>query len=87
MIVMKFGGTSVENARSMENVIRIVDHARERHPVVVVSAISGATNQLLQCARHALEGKLDDAVDLLNGLLERHVTIAENIIDDRPAYQ
>jgi aspartate kinase len=87
MIVMKFGGTSVENARSMENVIKIISHARERHPVVVLSAISGATNQLLQCAQYALEGKLDEAVQILNGLLERHVTIAENIIDDRPSYQ
>jgi aspartate kinase len=87
MIVMKFGGTSVENARSMESVIQVVARQRERQPLVVVSAISGATNDLLKCAQNAMEGKLDDSVIVLNNLLERHVTIAENIIDDRPSYQ
>lgn len=87
MIIMKFGGTSVENARSMDNVIQIVMRQRERRPLVVLSAIAGATNDLLACAQSALEGKLDDSVSVLNNLLERHVSIAENIIDDRPAYQ
>jgi aspartate kinase len=87
MIIMKFGGTSVENARSMESVIKIVAHQKERQPLVVLSAIAGATNDLLICAQNALEGKLDDSVSVLNNLLERHVTIAENIIDDRPSYQ
>ncbi len=84
---MKFGGTSVENAHAMENVIQIVARQRERQPLVVLSAISGATNDLLKCAHYALDGKLDDSVLVLNGLLERHVTIAENLIDDRPSYQ
>jgi aspartate kinase len=87
MIIMKFGGTSVENARSMESVLKIVALERERQPLVVLSAIAGATNDLLTCAQNALEGKLDDSVSVLNNLLERHVTIAENIIDDRPSYQ
>ncbi|HEY6951352.1 MAG TPA: lysine-sensitive aspartokinase 3 [Bacteroidota bacterium] len=87
MIIMKFGGTSVESARAMESVITIVGRERERQPLVVASAIAGATNDLVKCADYALEGKLDDAVSTLNRLLERHVTIAENIIDDRPSYQ
>ncbi len=87
MIIMKFGGTSVENARAMENVIEIVKREKGRQPIVVLSAIAGATNDLLQCAQNALEGKLDASIQVLNNLLERHVTIAENIIDDRPTYQ
>ncbi len=87
MIIMKFGGTSVESARAMESVIRVIARQRERQPLVVLSAISGATNNLLKCAHSALEGKLDDSVSVLNDLLERHVTIAENIIEDRPSYQ
>lgn len=87
MIITKFGGTSVENARAMENVIDIVARQKDRQPLVVLSAIAGATNDLQVCAHHALEGKLDDAVSILNALLERHVTIAENIVEDRPSYQ
>jgi len=86
MIVAKFGGTSVENARAMENVIGIVTREKARQPLVVVSAIAGATNDLQQCAFRALEGKLDDSVSILNNLLDRHVTIAENVIDNRPSY-
>jgi len=87
MIIMKFGGTSVENARAMESVIRSVARQKDRQPVVVLSAIAGATNELLRCAQNALEGKLDNSISILNDLLDRHVTIAENIIDHRPSYQ
>jgi aspartate kinase len=87
MIVMKFGGTSVEDARSMQTVIRIVRREKDRHPVVVLSAISGATNLLLKAARTAQEGKLDEAIQLLNDLLDRHVTLMENLINDRSIVQ
>ena len=39
MIVMKFGGTSVESAQAMERVTGIVKSRLDRKPVVVVSAI------------------------------------------------
>lgn len=87
MIVMKFGGTSVENAAAMNTVIRIVENQRSRRPLVVLSAISGATNTLLEAARCAHEGRLDSAVSLLNGLLERHVAILENLIEKRSTIQ
>ena len=87
MIVMKFGGTSVEDARSMQNVISLIRREQSRRPVVVLSAIAGATNALLNAARLAEEGKFNEAILLLNQLLEQHVSIAENLIDDRPTCQ
>ncbi len=84
---MKFGGTSVEDAKSMQTVIKIVQKEQSRQPVVVLSAISSATNTLLKTARTAQEGNLNDAILLLNGLLDRHVTVMENLIDDRPTVQ
>jgi aspartate kinase len=87
MIVMKFGGTSVEDAGAMRNVVDIVRRERGRPTVVVLSAISGATNTLLSAASSAFEGKEDEALRLLNDLLERHVTVTENIIDDRSTLQ
>ncbi len=87
MIVMKFGGTSVEDARSMQNVISLVRREQHRHPIVVLSAVSGVTNALLNAAQLAVEGKLEEAILLLNQLLDRHMTIAANLIDDRPTYQ
>ncbi len=87
MIVMKFGGTSVEDAGAIRNVVSLVRRERERPTVVVLSAISGATNALLKSAHYAVEGKHDEAIVLLNELLERHVTVTENIIDDRSTVQ
>ncbi len=87
MILMKFGGTSVEDARAMTTLIEIVSKERKRTPVVVLSAIAGATNTLLATAQCAVEGKLDDATRLLNDLLERHVLILENLITQRSTIQ
>jgi len=87
MIIMKFGGTSVEDARAMENVVKIVKGEQGRNPVVVLSAIAGATNALLRSARIALDGNLERAHAELNVLLERHVTLLENLIDDRSEVQ
>ena len=40
MIVMKFGGTSVESAEAIERVAKIVASRGKRSPVVVVSAMA-----------------------------------------------
>ena len=50
MIVMKFGGSSVESAAAIERVASIVKARVERQPVVVVSAMGKTTNKLLAIA-------------------------------------
>ena len=87
MIIMKFGGTSVEDARAMNNVIEIVAKERARKPVVVLSAIAGATNTLLRSADIALESNLEKAHAQLHSLFERHVLILENLIENRTEVQ
>ncbi len=87
MIVMKFGGTSVEDARAIDNAIALVARQQKQHPVVVLSAIAGATDILLKSAELSVAEHLDEATLLLNNLLERHVLIAENLIDSRSAVQ
>ena len=87
MIVMKFGGTSVEDARAIDNAIALVARQQKQHPVVVLSAIAGATDVLLKSAELSVAEHLDEATLLLNNLLERHVLIAENLIDSRSSVQ
>jgi aspartate kinase len=53
MIVMKFGGTSVGSPEAIRRVAAIVGDRRGRDPVVVVSALSGMTNALIEAARGA----------------------------------
>ena len=50
MIVMKFGGTSVESAEAIRRVAGIVRARIDRHPIVVVSAMGKTTNKLLAIA-------------------------------------
>jgi aspartate kinase len=53
----------------------------------VLSAIAGATNTLIKSARLANEGSFDKAEKQLNALLERHVTILENLVEERSSIQ
>ena len=62
MIVMKFGGTSVESAEAIRRVAGIVRARLDRHPVVVVSAMGKTTNKLLAIGREAAAGELDPAL-------------------------
>ncbi|MCC7154233.1 MAG: lysine-sensitive aspartokinase 3 [Bryobacterales bacterium] len=61
MIVMKFGGTSVESAAAIERVAGIVASRVDRKPLVVVSAMGKTTNKLLAIAELAAAGKAADA--------------------------
>jgi aspartate kinase len=72
MIVMKFGGTSVESAEAIQRVAGIVRERLDRHPVVVVSAMGKTTNKLLAIAAAAVEGHSDKALGLLHDLRELH---------------
>jgi aspartate kinase len=51
MIVMKFGGTSVGLPDNFASACGLVATRRDRRPVVVVSALTGVTNQLVEYAR------------------------------------
>lgn len=57
MRVLKFGGTSVGSAEAIRSLLQIIERAAASEPVVVVvSALSGVTDQLLQIAQMAAEG-------------------------------
>ena len=78
---MKFGGTSVEDAKAIKNITEIVRKEIPRHPLVVVSACSGVTNQLLQTASFASQGKKDDALQIIAEIEGRHKKIVKELFD------
>jgi aspartate kinase len=61
MIVLKFGGSSVADAESIERVAGIVRGLLDRRPVVVVSAMAKTTNRLLEAADAAAAGDREGA--------------------------
>lgn len=76
MIVMKFGGTSVESAAAIRRVASIVRGRLRRRPVVVVSAMGKTTNKLLAIASAASRGDRKEALDLLAQLRSFHLAEA-----------
>src|SRR3984957_10124349 len=74
MIVMKFGGTSVESCEAITRVTSIVKKYEERRPIVVVSAMGKTTNQLLAAAHEAAAGRRDQALTIVDELRGHHLT-------------
>ena len=72
---MKFGGTSVEDARAFARVARIVSDRREERPVVVVSAMCRFTDALLSSVETAAAGDADAALRSLEEHFERHALV------------
>jgi len=73
MIVMKFGGTSVESAAAIERVASIVKARLDRRPVVVVSAMGKTTNRLLAMAGEAAAGRRSEVQAQLEDLQAFHL--------------
>lgn len=80
MIVMKFGGTSVEDATAIDRVASIVKGRLAEKPVVVVSAMAKVTDQLLAMAAAAGAGDLPKALDICLKLRERHYNTAGELL-------
>jgi aspartate kinase len=73
VIVCKFGGTSVGDADAIRRTASIIAGRRDREPVVVVSALGGATNILIALAEQAAKGQLIGALRAVQTLRERHM--------------
>src|SRR6185437_16135968 len=80
MLVMKFGGTSVENAAAIERAAETVRGRVAQRPVVVVSAMARVTDSLLAMARAAGAGDRERALELSRCLRERHYTTAGELL-------
>ena len=72
MIVMKFGGSSLESAEAIRRVCGIVAARASQRPVVVVSAMGKTTDRLLDAGETAAAGRLDEALGKLAGLRSFH---------------
>ena len=80
MIVMKFGGTSVESAAAIERVASIVKARASRRPVVVVSAMGKTTNKLLAIAAAAIDGAREEYIRQIHDLRDFHSREARLVV-------
>jgi aspartate kinase len=80
MLVMKFGGTSVQDAEAIERAAEIIRSRLEERPLVVVSAMAKVTDDLLAMARAAGASDGERALGLSRCLRERHYTAAGELL-------
>jgi aspartate kinase len=80
MIVMKFGGTSVEDAQAIQRVAQIVRGRLKRNPLVVVSAMAGVTDSLVRISNAAAESNLEPALAELANVRQRHFDAANQLV-------
>jgi len=85
VVVMKFGGTSVEDAAAIRRLITIVQSRLSAKPIVVVSALAKVTDQLLEAGHSAAEGRLGSALEAVRSIYVRHEQIADSLLNS-PAY-
>src|SRR5271155_3052969 len=83
LVVMKFGGTSVEDAQAMKRTSGIVRGRRERglETVVVVSAMAKVTDLLVSAAIAAGRGDKAGALAIGARLRHRHIDTSTALLD------
>ena len=77
MKVMKFGGTSVGSAQRMKNVAKIVLDGQPN--LVVLSAMSGTTNSLVEISDYLSRKNRDGAREVIGKLYDKYVREVEDL--------
>lgn len=82
--VMKFGGTSVGSVEAIQRTVNLLQrwHAEGNEVVGVVSAMRGVTDQLIDAATAAATGDRETPAAIREAIWERHVTTANELLDD-----
>jgi aspartokinase/homoserine dehydrogenase 1 len=79
--IMKFGGTSVGDPSAIQKVVDIIrGAAREGDLVVVVSAMSGVTNQLIEAGVQSALGDRPSVETIFHALRKRHEAVVSALI-------
>ncbi|HET8772185.1 MAG TPA: aspartate kinase [Thermoanaerobaculia bacterium] len=83
MIVIKFGGTSVGDADRVASAIDIVAERQHLHPVIVVSALAGVTNDLVAASEAACAQKPHDVAEIVRRVRARHEDVALRLVQQK----
>ncbi len=78
MIVLKFGGTSVGNAENIKKVATIVNDSKEAK-IVVLSAVSGTTNTLIQINNYIYTDQKDKVNNIIDELQQSYHQLIDEL--------
>ncbi len=84
MKVLKFGGSSVGSAETIEKVVEIIRTTVKSGPcAVVLSAMQGTTDSLIEAGRSAELGD-DGYIEILSNISQRHIDTIHKLFGDSP---
>ena len=81
MKVLKFGGTSVGSPERMKNVSKLITDGTKQ--IVVLSAMSGTTNNLVEIADYYKKGNDDGASNLISALETKYAGVIEGLLNTK----
>ena len=82
MKVLKFGGTSVGSAESIK-VVKTIIESQQGKLIVVVSAMSGVTNMLVELNKAVTQGLHTEAENLLQEIEIKHVELIKQLFKEK----
>ncbi len=80
MIVMKFGGTSIQDTTAIRRAIKAVSKRLNQTPIVILSAMGKTTDKLLEIAQYASEGHLEMAEQIHSEVKIYHLDQARTLL-------
>jgi aspartate kinase len=83
MIVMKFGGSSLQSAEAIQQAIAIIRTRVAQEPLVVVSALGKVTDNLLALGTDAAAGRRQQCREKFAGLKDYHAAVAVKLVGGR----
>ena len=85
MKVLKFGGTSVGSAKRFKDVARIISTGEKN--IVVLSAMSGTTNTLVEISGYLYSRNLDGARDTIASLYAKYNGVIKELLTKKDSIQ
>jgi len=82
MNVLKFGGTSMANATNIKKVVDIIKQNNSTKTIVVVSALSGVTDTLIQLGIDASIGN-ENYTHILKNVQQQHLSTVDELIENK----
>lgn len=79
MKVLKFGGTSVGSAQRMKNVAGLICDGSQK--IVVLSAMSGTTNTLVEISDYLYKKNPDGANEVINALERKYQQVIDELFE------
>ncbi len=80
-LVVKFGGTSISSVKNIREVAKYLHNLSKKNQIIIVcSAVSGVTDDLIQISKFIHKGNKDKAKKLTKKIIQKHIQLAHDLI-------